>query len=317
MWKSVIQVLNIVELEGSTSDQRAEACRLLDAMDSFRFVFILNMMIDLMGITNDLSQAIQRKDQDILNAMDLVLVAKLRLQKARDSDFESLWAKVTAFCNVHDIEVLQLDDEHQATGRGRRRTQACTNRHLFQVELYNAAIDAQLSELSYRFSDDAVQMLRLAASLMPSDNFKAFDVVNLTELASQFYSDDFSDFEIISLGHQLENFVQDARSHPSLSGLVCLTDLSRSLIITGKAQIYPLVYRLVRLVLTLPVATATGERFFSAMKIIKTRLRTRMGADYLKDAMLLMVEKELADTVTNEEIMTYFQEMANRRCPIK
>ena len=61
MWKSVIEVLNIVELEGSTSDQRAEACRLLDAMDSFRFVFILNMMIDLMGITNDLSQALQRK----------------------------------------------------------------------------------------------------------------------------------------------------------------------------------------------------------------------------------------------------------------
>ena len=41
-----------------------------------------------------------------------------------------------------------------------------------------------------------------------------------------------------------------------------------------------------------------------------------MEAVYLKDAMLLLIENELADTVTNEKIAQFFQEMANRRCPI-
>ena len=41
-----------------------------------------------------------------------------------------------------------------------------------------------------------------------------------------------------------------------------------------------------------------------------------MGAVYLKDVMLLLIEKELTDTVTNGEIMLFFQEMANRRCTI-
>ena len=313
MWRALVEVLKIVESEGSTNAQRAEACRLLDAMDTHRFVFILHMMIDLMGITNDLSQALQRKDQDIVNAMDLVFVAKQRLQITRETKFDSLWANVTAFCEQHDIEVPKLQDGYQPDGRGRRRIQSCTNHRFYRVELFNAGIDAQISELSFRFSEEAVRMLRLAASLMPRDNFNAFDVAKLTELATGFYSDDFSDFDVF----QLENFIQDARSHPAMKDINCLAALSRTLVSTGKAQIYPLVYRLIRLVLTLPVATATGERFFSAMKIIKTRLRTRMGAEYLKDAMLLMVEKELADQVTNEEIMIYFQEMANRRCPIK
>ena len=42
---------------------------------------------------------------------------------------------------------------------------------------------------------------------------------------------------------------------------------------TNKDVIYPLVYLLVKLVLTLPVATTTVERSFSDMKYIKNELR--------------------------------------------
>ena len=38
-----------------------------------------------------------------------------------------------------------------------------------------------------------------------------------------------------------------------------------------------MVYRLVELALLLPVATASVERVFSAMKAVKTDLRNRMG----------------------------------------
>ncbi|KAL7230409.1 hypothetical protein ACSBR2_008819 [Camellia fascicularis] len=54
-------------------------------------------------------------------------------------------------------------------------------------------------------------------------------------------------------------------------------DLTRKLVETKKDIVYPLVYLLVKLALILPVATATVERAFSAMKFIKNRLRNRMG----------------------------------------
>ena len=42
-------------------------------------------MRSILGITNELSQALLRKDQDIVNAMTLVQVSKQRLQMTRES----------------------------------------------------------------------------------------------------------------------------------------------------------------------------------------------------------------------------------------
>lgn len=41
-------------------------------------------MRNILGLTNDLSVALQRKDQDIINALDLVAVAKQSLQEMRE-----------------------------------------------------------------------------------------------------------------------------------------------------------------------------------------------------------------------------------------
>ena len=45
---------------------------------SFEFVFTLHLIKNILGITNELSIALQKKNQnqDIVNAMDLVKVSK-------------------------------------------------------------------------------------------------------------------------------------------------------------------------------------------------------------------------------------------------
>ena len=61
-----------------------EACGLLDLIQSFDFVFNLHLMKNMLGITSELSLALQKWDQDIVNAMALVKIAKHRLQTMRD-----------------------------------------------------------------------------------------------------------------------------------------------------------------------------------------------------------------------------------------
>ena len=60
---------------------------------------------------------------------------------------------------------------------------------------------------------------------------------------------------------------------------------------TGNSEHYKLVYRIVRLVLTLPVFTATTERAFSTMKVAKTNLRNKMENDFLMDSLMLYIKK--------------------------
>ena len=78
------------------------------------------------------------------------------------------------------------------------------------------------------------------------------------------------------------------------------------LVETEKSTIYPLVDRLIRLILTLPVSITTAERVFSAIKIVKTRLRNRMDYDFLVNYLIVYIEKEIVERFTIDMIINDF-----------
>uniref|UniRef100_A0A2N9F3J0 TTF-type domain-containing protein n=1 Tax=Fagus sylvatica TaxID=28930 RepID=A0A2N9F3J0_FAGSY len=67
MFPSIIDVLDTIADDGTSSEQKGEAEHLSHFIQSFEFVFNLHLM---RGVSNELSQALQRKDQDIVNAMN-------------------------------------------------------------------------------------------------------------------------------------------------------------------------------------------------------------------------------------------------------
>ncbi|XP_025877593.1 uncharacterized protein [Oryza sativa Japonica Group] len=83
--------------------------------------------------------------------------------------------------------------------------------------------------------------------------------------------------KIEELGCQLENFVENIRDDSRFCNLKGLADLCKKLVEKKKHTSYHLVFLLLKLVLILPVATASVERVFSAMKYIKSDLRNRIA----------------------------------------
>jgi hypothetical protein len=80
MFKSVANVLQKLKDDVLAGDARAEAKGILFRMDDLNFALTLHLMKNVLGISNELSQALQKKDQDIVNSMNLVDIAKKRLQ---------------------------------------------------------------------------------------------------------------------------------------------------------------------------------------------------------------------------------------------
>ena len=72
---------------------------------------------------------------------------------------------------------------------------------------------------------------------------------------------------------------------------------------TGKHKTYPLVYLLVKLVLTIPVATVIIERSFSTMKYIKNELCNRMRDQWMNDFLIVYIEKNVVCNIDNKTIM--------------
>ncbi|XP_016690789.1 uncharacterized protein [Gossypium hirsutum] len=97
---------------------------------------------------------------------------------------------------------------------------------------------------------------------------------------------------------------------------ICIL-VNKSLVESGKSVMYPLVDRLIHLILTLPVSTASSERVFSAMKIVKTRLRSKMEDDFLRSSLVVYSEKEIAEKFDINEIIDDFSEVKDRRVQFK
>jgi hypothetical protein len=98
MFSSIIEVVEDTVEDILYSKQRVEANILIQLLQTFEFAFNLHLMKSVLGITNELSQALQQKDQNILNAMKLVEVSKQRLQVMREEGWNSLFEEVSVFC---------------------------------------------------------------------------------------------------------------------------------------------------------------------------------------------------------------------------
>ncbi|XP_076901083.1 uncharacterized protein LOC143555404 [Bidens hawaiensis] len=85
------------DLSHTTFSQRGDADTACDYLESFDFVFILHMMKEVFGKTETLSQALQKKSQDILNATELVSSTKANLNEFRNNGWKSFLAQVTFF----------------------------------------------------------------------------------------------------------------------------------------------------------------------------------------------------------------------------
>nr|KYP55809.1 hypothetical protein KK1_002034 [Cajanus cajan] len=157
----------------------------------------------------------------------------------------------------------------------------------------------------------------LSVALDPKDAFKSFNACDICSLAKKFYSSDFSDQEMIHMEYELQHYEFDVPKDPKFHNLSTLGELCQKLVEVGKSNVYPLIDRLIRLVLTLPVSTATTERAFSAMKIIKTSLCNKMEDGFLTDYMIVYIEKEIARRFTTDMIIDDFYFMKQRRAQLK
>jgi len=309
MFSSVDEMLMYVEDEGADLTQRSQANGLLKYIHTFDCVFYLHLMLHILGLTENLSLALQLKDQDILNAVSLVESTKRQLQKFRNDGWNSFVNDVSAFCKKHDTGILNMEDDFIDPRKPRKKTNI-TNLHHYQFNCFYTVLDIELQEFNGRFNEVNSELLVCTSALSPTGSFREFDKEKLLRLA-KFYPEDFSVMECISLKQQLDIYIDNVRGDERFAYLKHLGDLSRLMVETKKHLSQPLVYRLLKLSLTLPVATATVERCFSGMKIVKTVLRNRIGDQFLSDC--CFIEKKIFEDVANETVIKRFQAMSERR----
>ena len=90
-----------------------------------------------------------------------------------------------------------------------------------------------------------------------------------------------------------------------------LIDLYRALL--QEHECFPNLSRIIKIALTIPLTSASAERSFSKLKIIKNRLRSTMTQDRLDSLMLMSVESDICQKLDIGELVKCFSDAAPRR----
>ncbi|XP_039144019.1 uncharacterized protein LOC120281199 [Dioscorea cayenensis subsp. rotundata] len=197
-------------------------------MENYQFVFVMYLIRHLLGITNELSLALQEKDQIIVQAMRLIEVVRARLQDFRKTGWESFLEEVRYFCEENSIPIPNMKDNMQIRGRSRQERQVITHFHHYRGEIFCEVIDLIAQEMQNHFPEASMELLLLMS---------------------------------------------------------CLD----------------------------PIATASVERVFSVMNVVKTDLRNKMGDEWMNDSLVVYIEREVFATIDNEVILQRFQKMQTQR----
>lgn len=197
MYSTIQDVLITLGKDLTQRDDWPKKHAMVGAFESFDFVFSAHLMLAILGYTNELSMSLQKRDQDIVNAMTLVTLAKGRMQKLRNDGWEEFYeGTVLSFCTKHSIKVPLLDEKYVPHGRSPRFYLDQTNDDHFRREVYIGVIDKISQELNNRFDEVNMELLICMAALNPSNSFASYDAQKVLKLA-KFYPKDISSMDII------------------------------------------------------------------------------------------------------------------------
>lgn len=290
--------------EDSDGMKATQATGLMLQVKSFKFLLCLIIFDKVLSITKGLSDVLQSTSLDLAKAADLVSGTIETLEDLRtDSYWDRLFSYVESVAKLHSIDIIghrpsrkrklpsRLCDTVILESTG--SSEALTTSQQFKVGLYYPILDAFLMELNRRFSGRNIELMKAIHACNPQCS-QFLEPEKLQPLVDCYNLDSESlRMESILCKRTLAKKKMDST-----------TDVFKEL--SSLKEAFPTLLRILQIALTICVSSASCERSFSALKRIKSYLRSTMQEERLVDLAVLSVEREISQTLNLENVIDKF-----------
>ena len=245
------------------------------------------------------------------------------LQKMRnDIKFDHFWEKVEAVR-------INVDAVEPAVPRKRKvpeKFQVGNGEYSFPVTVkevyrpqYFEALDLAVTCIQERFDQPGYRVLQNIEDLLikASQPGTTADFVTELEFVCKFYGEDLhKDRLTVQLEtlqahfHNEKLILKDTKLNVSLSVIV---DFLKTLSLPAR-EMFSEIVTLVRILLVIPATNASSERTFSALRRIKTYLRTTMTQARLNHLMMLHIHCEETDSLDLKAVAKEFIQRKTSHC---
>jgi len=300
-------ILATLEDMGEDSDgmKATQATGLLLQIKTFHFLLSLITFDKILSITKGLSDVLQSATLDLAKAADLVSgTIKTIKDFQTDKHWCSLFTYVESVAQLHGIEIAEprptrkrklpscLHDDAIILETTALRDQMTTSQE-FKVNLYFPILDAFLMEMNHRFGERNVELMRAIHACNPRSS-QFLDPEQLHPLVNYYNLDSESvRMEAILSKQTLNQRKLDSTVH-----------VFKELVPLKEA--FPTLLKVLQIALTICVSSASCERSFSALKRIKTYLRSTMQEERLVNLAVLSVEREISRNLNFDEVIDKF-----------
>ena len=306
---AVLRVLHDIATENS-GERSVDARGLLTQLD-ISFVSLLATFRRLLGDAKVLSDTLQSPSLDLAMAVDLVSALKDSFQEYRKETFvDNLWKSIVDTATKCNIAIENAEKKRSQKVNSRLGGSVITStlgqrkcndgdKDSFRRTIFYPIVDTILGELDRRFSKVNCEIMRGIQALNPKSTcfLQEEAVFRLGEIYE-------SDSEDLSHElHQTRRLLQRKQQSgmANLSGIVEL-----AVFLEPHKDVFHELFRLCKIAIALPVSSAACERSFSALKLIKTHLRTTMADDRLSNLGVLSIEARRAKSLDMDKFIKLF-----------
>ena len=250
----------------------------------------------ILRLTDNLSRTLQQKDLSAAegnHAAHLTCDTLTSLRK--DTEFVIFWKEVMQKQKEFDVDDPALPRRRKApsrfeVGAGGSHYPSSIEDH-YRVQFFEA-LDLLIACIKDRFDQPGYRVYsKLETLLLDAANGVAIDEDSFSEMMDLYASD----FNRVLLKSQLQILQTKFSDTPKPVRFSAIKEFLISL--SQTRSLLSEVVKLMKLVLVMPATNATSERSFSALRRVKTYLRSSMKQSRLNHLMILHVHKEMTDSL--------------------
>ncbi|CAH1102995.1 unnamed protein product [Psylliodes chrysocephalus] len=146
----------------------------------------------------------------------------------------------------------------------------CRAENFMRTNILFAAIDNMVENMRMRFSENDYKFIAYIKNclMLNKNNFKKKEANKINEF-----------YKLTEDMNQLYRELEIYRQFFSPNVENSIKDCTQKFLHSDLKVMLPLVWKLFQIILTCPVSTASAERYFSTLKILKDYLRNTMGEE--------------------------------------
>lgn len=287
----------------STEGTGSDAFSYLHSILSSEFLVSVVVLADFLGLTLPLARKLQAEYMDVLTAMELVNATISSLQAHRENSirhFKQLYKKSEDLACEMGTEIKK--PRTVGFQKNRSNIQTHSVEEYFRISVYLPFLDYLINELSSRFpKSQMIQIGQIQKLLSPEFSE---DCEESVLQGAELYRDDLPYFPALEGELKIWKQIWAAKLQDFIKYPAEAYTLASDL---------PNVRVLLQIICTLPVTSSTAERSFSALRRLKTYLRSTMTEDRLNGLAILHVHRDIAYRMSPKEVLEIFARRHKRK----